>query len=321
MVLLTCPAAAAPGPAEPATPPITDAQGRPVRSAIASLEPAMIGGVQQWLLIRGHDIWNPVLLYLDSAPGVSQMAWSRRYNAGLEKHFVVVNWDQRGAGKSFTGKGHGYGALIGALAAQRHPELFHAFIAVAPVVNPSETDATAYRYAVDTATELGDAATLAQLKAFGPPPYSGKEFYVRYSAVRTAARHFAGAAYPENDFRRTLAAAIAEAPEYSGVERQRLPQAEAETLSAVYPVLSRIDLANDVPALTVPVYFLLGRHNYAACPAAAVKYLEGLQARSKALVWFEASAHAPNYEEPDRFLQVMVGQVLAATQHRREATQ
>jgi pimeloyl-ACP methyl ester carboxylesterase len=353
LVLLASPAAAAPPAAEPTTPPITDAQGRPVRSAIASLEPAMVGGVQQWLLIRGHDIWNPVLLYLDSAPGVSQMALSRRYNAGLEKHFVVVNWDQRGAGKSFTGKaggmtvdrfvedalevtaqlrarfrqekiyllGHGYGALIGALAAQRHPELFHAFIAVAPVVKPSETDATAYRYALDTATELGDAATLAQLKALGPPPYTGKEFYARYSAVRAAARRFAGAAYPDNEFRRTLAAATADAPEYTAAERQRLAQGEAETLSAIYPALSRLDLATEVPSLAVPVYLLLGRHNYEACPAAAVKYFEGLQATTKALVWFEASAQAPNYEEPDKFLQVMVGQVLAAAQPRREVTQ
>ena len=288
LVLLTAPVAAQTASTEPSTPPIVDAQGKPLRSAVASLEPAMVNGVKQWMLIRGHDIWNPVLLYLDSAPGVSHMAWSRRYNAELEKHFVVVNWDSRGAGKSFTGKalngqatvdqfvndivevtgqlrarfrqekvyllGHGYGALIGAVAAQRHPELFHAFIAVAPVVSPSEADRTAYKYAQDSATELGDTALLAQLKTLGPPPYPGKEFYTRHSAVRAAALRFAGAAYPSNAFRETMAKAVAEAPEYSPAERQRLPQAEADTLTAMYPALARMDLAKDVPTMGVPVY-------------------------------------------------------------------
>ena len=315
----------------------------------------MVGGVKQWMLIRGHDAWNPVLLYLDSAPGVSQMAWSRRYNGELEKHFVVVNWDQRGAGKSFTGKspngqgavdqlvsdvlevtgqlrarfrqekiyllGHGYGALLGALSAQRHPELFHAFIAVAPVVNPSETDLTAYGYALDAAAELGDSGTIAQLKGLGPPPYSGKEFYARHATVREAALRFAGAEYPSNAFRETMATARAEAPEYTQAERQRLAEAEAETLAAVYPTLGRIDLTRDAPTLGVPVYFVLGRHNSAACPAAAEKYFEALKAPIKSLVWFEQSAQAPNYEEPDKFLQLMVSKVLTDTLQRRELTQ
>src|SRR5215203_3235218 len=107
VLLFTGPVTAQTASTEPSTPPIVDAQGKPVRSAVASLEPTMVNGVKQWTLIRGHDIWNPVLLYVDSAPGVSHMAWSRRYNAELEKHFVVVNWDQRGAGKSFTGKAGG----------------------------------------------------------------------------------------------------------------------------------------------------------------------------------------------------------------------
>ena len=355
VLLFTGPVTAQTASTEPSTPPIVDAQGKPVRSAVASLEPTMVNGVKQWTLIRGHDIWNPVLLYVDSAPGVSHMAWSRRYNAELEKHFVVVNWDQRGAGKSFTGKalngqatvdqfvadlvevtgqlrarfrqekiyllGHGYGALIGAVAAQRHPELFHAFIAVAPVVNPSETDQTAFRYARDAATELGDTALLAELKTLGPPPYTGNGFYARYSAVRTAALRFAGAEYPSNAFRETMTTAAAEAPEYSPSERQRLPQAEADTLTAMYPALARVDLAKHVPAISVPVYFVLGRHNYAACPSAADRYFALLTAPIKSLVWFEQSAQAPNYEEPDKFLQLMVGRVLTGTLQRREISQ
>jgi pimeloyl-ACP methyl ester carboxylesterase len=326
-----------------------------VRSAIASLEPVAIGGVKQWLLLRGHDIWSPVLLYLDRAPGTSQMAWSRRYNAALEKHFIVVNWDQRGAGKSFTGKapssqspieqavsdlleltgqlrtrfrqekiyllGHGVGATVGAVAAERHPELFHALIAVGPVVNPAEADLASYQYATEAATLGGDTAALGELKALGPPPYAGKELSSNYAALREVTLRFAGAKYPSNEFRQTMAAAVAEAPEYSPAERQRLPEAEAQAFAAMYPALARLDLAREVPALAIPAYFVLGRHDHAAAPLAAEKYFEALKAPAKSLAWFEQSGPAPNYEEPDRFLQLMVSGVLTDTLQRREVTQ
>ncbi|MFH7028361.1 MAG: alpha/beta fold hydrolase [Heteroscytonema crispum UTEX LB 1556] len=84
------------------TPPITDAQGQVIPNSIASLEKIHLGGVDQWILIRGKDVKQPILLFLAGGPGGSEMAWFRHYNADLENHFVVVNWEQRGGGKSFA---------------------------------------------------------------------------------------------------------------------------------------------------------------------------------------------------------------------------
>ena len=83
------------------TPPILDAIGKAIPNSIAVLETVKLGGSDQWITIRGKDSRNPVLLFLAGGPGGSQLVAARRALAGLEDHFVVVNWEQPGAGKSF----------------------------------------------------------------------------------------------------------------------------------------------------------------------------------------------------------------------------
>jgi pimeloyl-ACP methyl ester carboxylesterase len=340
--------------ADSTTPPILDTEGKPLRGSIASLEPVVLGDVPQWISIRGRDVWNPVLLHLDRAPGVSDLAAGRHYAQELEKHFIVVHWDQRGAGKSFNPKqtgslqldryvsdaielasqlrgrfrqdkvylvGNGFGALVAFMAAQQHPELFHALVAVAPMVNAARNEQVAYRFALDAAAQAGDAATLERLRAAGPPPYTGKDMFGKYAATREAAVRLAASMYPDNDYRRAGGAPPAEAPEYLPSERERLPQAEADVFATVYPQAARVNLAELVPSLGVPVYFVMGRHDRTTCATTVESYFTALQSPKKAFVWFEQSGVAPIYEEPGAFVQFMVSTVLSETFKRREATQ
>ena len=63
-----------------------------------------INNTKQYVLIRGKDKTNPVLLFLHGGPGASATALLRKFNSELEDHFTVVYWDQRNAGKSFNKK-------------------------------------------------------------------------------------------------------------------------------------------------------------------------------------------------------------------------
>ena len=58
-----------------------------------------INGIKQYVLITGNEN-GPLMLFLHGGPGVSQSGFIRKYQSKLEEDFLVVNWDQRGAGKS-----------------------------------------------------------------------------------------------------------------------------------------------------------------------------------------------------------------------------
>lgn len=59
------------------------------------------GGIQQWITIRGEDRNNPVLLFLHGGPGDATNRWGYAGFRLWLKHFTVVQWDQRGAGRTF----------------------------------------------------------------------------------------------------------------------------------------------------------------------------------------------------------------------------
>jgi dipeptidyl aminopeptidase/acylaminoacyl peptidase len=69
---------------------------------LAVLEVVPVSETRQWVLIRSEDVSHPVVLFLHGGPGTSQLTLNRHNTRSLERHFTVVNWDQRGAGKSFS---------------------------------------------------------------------------------------------------------------------------------------------------------------------------------------------------------------------------
>jgi pimeloyl-ACP methyl ester carboxylesterase len=165
------------------TPPITDAQGRVIPGSIASLEKIQLGGVEQWILIRGDDTTKPILLFLHGGPGTSQMVVERPCPGELEKNFVVAEWDQRGAGKSYSAIvpnvemnirqfisdtheltellcqrfqqkkiyliGHSWGTIVGIMTAQKYPDSYYAYIVIGQVhlLDVDEVDEAEFRTA------------------------------------------------------------------------------------------------------------------------------------------------------------------------------
>jgi pimeloyl-ACP methyl ester carboxylesterase len=327
------------------TTPIVDAQGEPLPASIATLEQVTLHGSQQWISVRGQDASKPVLLFLAGGPGGSQLATARYALGGLEEHFVVVNWEQPGAGKSFDAVerstitperyiedahalvlhlrerfgqdkvyvlGESWGSALGILLVQRYPELFHAFIGTGQMVAFLENDLMCYDFALNWARERGDAAKVAKLAEQGPPPYYGDGVAWKESAFLMDTFNYmnqnpAIADNGANTFR-DLAA-----PEYGLYDKVSWFRGVLETLGVVYPQLWDVDFRQQATKLEVPVYFLLGRHDINAPTVLAEQYFQLLEAPHKEIVWFEHSGHTPWVSESDRFVQTMVDTVLAQT--------
>lgn len=316
-------------------------QGTPaikgVSDSIASLEKVNIGGVDQWILMRGHSVNAPVVLFLHGGPGSSQISVAPKLLAELEEHFVVVNWDQRGSGKSWSKDidpdsmtveqfvldtleltqwlkekfgqekiylvGHSWGSYIGALAAQQSPESFHAYIGVGQMVSYEESEALSYQYTLSTARREGNEKAIAQLEAIGAPPYSnGIDDVI---VQRKWLGHFGGL-QREVDMTWEWVKALFTRREYTMFDAYRYGQGAEFSGQQLFDSLTEIDLCTQVPELEIPVWLVSGKYDYITAASLAQRYYEKLEAPAKEHVIFEKSAHLPLFEERELFTQLMV---------------
>ncbi len=332
------------------TPAIRDSSGKVVPNSIASLEKIKLGGVEQWLVIRGHNTNNPVLLFLSGGPGASELGRVRYFSEPLEQHFTMVVWEQRGCGKSFPSVnpkenvtieqytkdiielseylkrrfrqekiyllGHSWGTIIGVRAAQARPDLFYAYIGAAQMVNVRETDQIIYRELLEYAQTTGDTKFANRLIELGEPPYFGKNPVMQYKDVLARdygifqAPHIKSQEYLQHG---DLFARMLRSPEYTLLDKINFARGLMTTFNLVYPQLQDFDFRKDALEFDVPVYMILGRHDSNATPEMAKAYFGKLQAPQKRLYYFEDSGHDMIFQETDKFHDLMINTVLPDT--------
>lgn len=314
--------------------------------SVASLEKVTIGGVPQWLLIRGYDRTNPVLLYVHGGPGATEMPFRDKFSPELEKHFVVVHWDQRGAGKSYSRHvpretmklsqfisdahevvellrkrfgvkkiylvGHSFGSLLGILTAQKYPELFYAYAGIGQVVNTQQNEAISYLFVLDEARKRNDKRAVKKLLKMGIPPYEGSQS--AFLTQRLLLKKYGGIYYTNNTgFGRQILQVMA-SKEYTASDTVKYLKGQYSSIKALWPEVWNYNLFEKVPRIEVPVYFLEGRHDYNTPWILVENYYKALDApKGKSLIWFDNSAHMLNFEEPEKFAEVMINRVLAET--------
>lgn len=305
------------------------------------LESIVLGGIRQWVLLRGQRAHAPVLLFLHGGPGVPLFPFAREIGvtAGLEQHCTVAYWEQRGTGKSFSSSiavssmrldqflsdtlelsawlcrrfktqriyllGHSWGSILGTLAAAQAPELFHAYIGVGQVAHVARGETASYEWVVEQARQDHHARALQELKALGPAPHDHRGMLLERKWVA----HFGGAWHHarRGDLPR-LVRQILRTPEYTWADRLRMARDPFFSLRHLIREKYTVDLLSQVPALQVPVYFLEGRHDFTVPSMIAREYFDVLQApQGKHWIWFEQSAHLPHLEEPHAFGAAIAG--------------
>lgn len=328
------------------TPPILDSLGAAKAGSIASLEKVVLDGTDQWVLLRGEDRRKPVLLVLHGGPGVAELLLFRKFLPELEKHFVVVNWDQLGAGKSYRADtpasrltlqhfvsdtieltqwlrqrfgqnkiyllGHSWGSILGIRAAQSHPELYAAYIGVGQFVNFTRGERLSYEFALGTAKERGIDDAVFELESIGPPPYKEDADLQKTYTERKWVLRFGGDTRQETSYL-FLAPVLLGGEEYTLGEKINFAKGIQRAQSILWPTLTDVDFFAQADTLRLPVYFCEGRHDHTVPSKLAWQYYERLQAPKKGWRWFENSAHNPHYEEPEAFVEYLTQTVLRET--------
>jgi pimeloyl-ACP methyl ester carboxylesterase len=104
------------------------------------------------------------------------------------------------------------------------------------------------------------------------------------------------------------------AVEYAWPEKLRYTSAAAKSFDLLLPQLAAIDLNSAVPAVEVPIYFAVGHYDYMAPSEVSQKYFAALGAPHKQWIWFENSAHFPQWEEMEKFHDLLTKKVAPETE-------
>jgi pimeloyl-ACP methyl ester carboxylesterase/DNA-binding PadR family transcriptional regulator len=276
----------------------TSRRTRPMRrpaDGIAVLAPKMLGGVEQWVLVRGPRADAPILLKVHGGPGQAEIP-TIHMNARLEEHFLVVEWDQRGAGKSAAAAepraamtldqivadtielterlageygprqvillGHSWGSLVGALAVHRRPDLFSAFVSTGQIAAFADGQRIAHDFVVAEAQRRGHKSAITAMASIPPPPYLGAEGLASWMQCVRWLGEF-GALWHQPEKFRPIRWMLS-SPEYSWPEKLRFTNAATRSFQLLYDDLVRADLSASCPELAVPVFMAAGRHDRAA---------------------------------------------------------
>lgn len=314
------------------TAPIIGADGEPLPGSVAELVAVPIGGHDQTMLIRGRSTDSPVLLYLTGGPGGTDLG-AIRGDVSLEQDFIVVVWDQRGAGKSYASLdpthtftldqmisdtieaadylrarfgeeriflvGQSWGATLGALAAQQAPERFHAFVGVGQMVSQRETDIMFWEDTLAWSEQTGNSGLAETLRANGPPPYEDLNLYDPVVSHEHDWNRYPGLNL-DNEM-----PAILFVPEYTWMDRINAFRGFLDTNGTLYPQLQAIDFRRDVPELEVPFYMVLGEYEARGRAVLAEEWFALLEAPFKERIIIEGGGHRAHFDQPARFAAVM----------------
>ena len=293
------------------------------RQALDTTEVVTIGGIKQYITVKGKDRSKPVLLFLHGGPGGSVMAYAHKFSARLEEHFVVVHWDQRETGKTLELNaspvpltlalfeqdthelmqlllkkfhqtklylaGHSWGTVLCFSMARHHPELLYACIAISPVINQLESERIVLGLMKDKALQEKAEEAITQLSKVTIPFQNGDEIYYHR---RWLMYYFNGV--------KDVDAKLPKSYVLSWAERWL----------AVWNEASAINLPEVAPALNCPVYLLTGRNDYQTNFAITEQYYTKLIAPKKQLFWFEHTAHSVPSSQPKLLQDIIVNKIL-----------
>lgn len=303
---------------------------------ISMLQQLLINDSEQTIMINGDDRDNPLLLFLHGGPGTPQIGYARKYQKKLEEHFTVVNWDQRGAGLSYSkdipessmtldqltadtihlterlckqfGRqkvyiaGYSWGSVLALHVLQKRSDLYYAYIGISQVVNIQKEEAEAYRQLTAWSRERKHRLLQKTLDFIGAPPWDGQ---VQRSLFLLCIE-MKGGGFTHNPIGALKAGGRMLFGEPYGVRGSFLAaRGQMFSLKHLWEDLIFFDAGKSVSSIEIPCCFMSGKFDLTVPGTTSYEYYQKVEAPYKEWHWFENSAHSPHLEEPDRFAEVV----------------
>jgi proline iminopeptidase len=321
---------------------------------INSLEPVRIGGIDQWVEVRGQDVNNPILLFIHGGPGIAFIPLTASFQGPWEKNFTVVQWDQRGAGKTYASNdielqrrtlnvaqmeqdtlevvnylrnrfkrdkifvvGHSWGSVLGLWLAHEHPELIYAYVGVGQIVNMQRNAEIVYQDALQQARNRHNEEATKALQGIAPYPTAELDLGKMFIANKWAAELLSPATSGPRftDVKRLLRDLVS-APAYSLADDYGFLRGLSLSRDTFAPELAKLNLDQMGSEFRVPIFFFEGRQDPYCRPSLIWEYSQSIKAPQKEFVWLDNSGHFPFFEEKQKFSDELFQQVFHLAAHR-----
>lgn len=331
--------------------PLKDKFGQKVQGSLCEKIFIKIGGVQQCMFIRAKHEGNPVLLFVHGGPSFSEYFLVEKYPTGLEDYFTVCYWEQRGGGASCSPgvtlasmtleqlasdaievtnylrdrfkkekiyiMAHSGGTAFAIRAVAGSPQLFHAYVGISQITSQAESEKIAYNFMLDQYRSKGDSA---KLSAFAKYPLLRDDSFILpffNSVLRDKSMHELGIGTMHNmkSIMSGVFYPVWLCRAYTLREKFNIWHSKFSFVnkSGLRRQVISLNIQNEVPGIDIPAYFLSGKYDLTVNHDLSKEYLKELQSPLKGFYSFENSAHSPMFEEPGRFLEIMVNDVLHHT--------
>lgn len=296
-------------------------------NSIATIEYINIGEVEQSVLIRSKDINNPIILFLHGGPGMPMMYLAHEFQRPLEENFTVVQWDRRGAGKTYSRNkpkpesintrqmvddafklidilrkkynqdkivliGHSFGTYLGSIMVKEQPELFSAYISIGQVVDIQKALKLQKEF-IKKQASLNDRKEILEILDSQDPLYF-RPYFEKWLF------EFGGELKNSKSFFPLIWSGL-QAPEYTLSDAMNLAKGSSfSSTNMKYNVLSEI-IYKEITEYKVPVYLFVGISDFTTPHELVTEYFNLIKAPKKEIIYFKNSAHFPFFEEPEEF--------------------
>ena len=276
-----------------------------------------IGGIEQWVTIRGDEARKPLLLLIHGGPGDVQSPYVSVY-APYEHDFVLVQWDQRGSGRTFAKNGtdgvtlgnliadgidlseqlrkrfpkqklilfgHSWGSIIATGMAQQRPDLFDAYVGTGQASSWADTVQFQFDFLKQRYKEKGDSAALGALERIGKPDPKNVDQYFGFSGPLRKNMNPSDTAW----FSKMLQTLKANG------ETDTTLKTLGDGMNASGSALIGTSVITELPATAtdfkIPYYVIQGRHDLFAPTQLAKAYFDKVTAPKKQFVVIEDAGH------------------------------
>ncbi|TDF89421.1 alpha/beta fold hydrolase [Paenibacillus piri] len=298
-----------------------------------------IGGIDQWVTIRGEDRNNPVLLVIHGGPASTYSIFSPLLRS-WEKYFTIVQWDQRGAGKTFTRNGEdGYGtisfdiltqdgielaeylinklhqpqvillgssvgSLTGIMMAKQRPDLFYAYVGTDQ--NAPDSGNLAYRLTLDALRAAGHSKGAQLVEKMGPDrsKWNRKDFDKRNQYLVKASQDV------PNMVMDLILPCMLSSPEHRISDIIDYFRGMSFSLHHLFDALVTFDFSKVGFRFELPVFIFHGDKDIVTPTALAKSFFDGIEAPHKEFTLIRNAGHLACFARAEQFLEELLNRVL-----------